>query len=151
MAAGITDSFKSEPIVIEDNVLLRQLTAHTAEAVALMAGVAIGLRVLYVRWTKEGVAIAENRTSTVEAHARTEIVEQLKNELGRVSEQRLLVADQLLQLQKYILALTEQAGRLTTQVSLLTSENIALKAEITHLRQEVSRLHEMQNTQAGML
>jgi len=120
--------------------LLAPITGHLAEVGLAVAALVLGLRKAQAKWGSVGVDIAQSRTDTAEADARTDIVEQLRNELTRLSEQRLLVGGELAKLQLHILELTKQAGYLTTQVSLLTSENVALKGEITELRAEVSRL-----------
>lgn len=102
-----------------------EIPAWFAASVAAIGGVAFGLRKLYMAWGRDGVAIAETS-------AKKTIVEQLHDELTRMSAQNLALAGELNKLQLHILELTKQIGS-------LTSKNTQLEHEINHLRDEISR------------
>ena len=105
-----------------------------AQIIVLLTGLVIGLRKLYMVWGRDSVTVAEDK-------ARRSIVQQLHDELGRISTQRLLVADELLKLQL-------STNELIKQVGLLTNENVSLKLEVQHLRAEVRRLQHVKSPQS---
>lgn len=110
---------------------------YIGAAVAALVGVAWGLRQFFLRWKQDDVQFAAADASHVEQMARKSIVEQLHDELSRMSAQNLQLSDELNKLQLHIMELTRQIG-------LLTAENNALRSEIVDLRSEVIRLKEIQ-------
>lgn len=111
-------------------------TGYIGAAVAALVGVAWGLRQFFLRWRQDSVQFAAADASHAEQMARKRIVEELHDELSRMSAQNLRLNDELNKLQLYIVELTRQIG-------LLTAENNALKSEIVDLRSEVIRLKEI--------
>lgn len=116
-----------------DDINVHSNAGYVGAAVAALVGIAWGLRQFFVRWKQDGVHLAAAEASTAEQKARKTIVEQLHDELARMSQENLALAVELNKLQLHIVELTRQ-------IALLTAENLALKNEIEDLRREITRL-----------
>ena len=98
---------------------IQEISTLIAGVVAGIGGTAFALRKLQLAWAGDSVVL------TAQA-AQKALVEQLHEELTRLSTQNVELATQLAKLQLHICTLTGQ-------ITLLTAENQQLKVEVTAL------------------
>jgi chromosome segregation ATPase len=130
------------------NPMELDIPAWLAALVVTLGGIGVGLRKLYLDWSRDGVSLAETS-------ARKTIVQQLHDELTRMSAQNITLAGELNKLQLHILELTKQISTLSTknaqlekQISALSTKNAQLENEISQLRQEINRLRTVSSVSA---
>jgi cell division protein FtsB len=116
------------------NPMELDIPAWLAALVVTLGGIGVGLRKLYLDWSRDGVSLAETS-------ARKTIVQQLHDELTRMSAQNITLAGELNKLQLHILELTKQ-------ISALSTKNAQLENEISQLRQEINRLRTVSSVSA---
>lgn len=95
-------------------------------AVVGVAAVAVGFKRLHVGWAKDDTQVALQR-------AHKEIIETMRAELQRMSEQNTKLGGSVNALQLRIIELTAQVGRLTIENNSLTQEIGELRSEIANL------------------
>lgn len=109
--------------------LSTDIPAWMAAIAIALASIAGHMRKLYIQWKRDDVTLAEQS-------ARRTIVEQLHEELTRMSAQNLALAGELNKLQIHILELTKQ-------IAMLSAKNSELENEIAMLRLEINRLRDV--------
>jgi predicted nuclease with TOPRIM domain len=109
-------------LIVFTDILAQWLPA----AIVGIGAIAIGLKRLHVRWASDETHVSAQKASK-------EIVDSLRAELVRLSEQNARLGASVNAMQLRIIELTAQVGKLTIENHALTQEVSGLRAELSQM------------------